>query len=972
MKCDEQQPVCANCLRSKRKCYRGIRLNFTQYTIYNPKKSLSSSSSGPNEFGAYVSEYHHRQFYDRELLSRSHKILDQSITIASLYKDGYKKYEPYVRLHSKKDLELSKLHFQRDMNAYNAKLPPLTGSSSSTSSTTNSSYPNTTLSRSLSYLPTTRHRSQGYINASFHPVSEYELMPPPQTIPTHIDSTRNEYHSYQLTSQDTHGQNYGLMQTYIAPMRHPAPQQDQSTFPYRNSDATQYLQQLHSYRDPQHQQPYYKHMEYREGCPPSQRPQQGPVPQPSNIPYQISRASLGATPAPAPPPPPPPPSGPGPGPSQHIPYYQPALDGHHSNYDNYFSSNAQVSNTPSHSNTIGLRPISIRHNTNSNNQLMHTAIPPQQHYYSSDRIARMAPQYSPLGYHNPEDIPQGPSETPQVQQFPASFHPQSLTPPQHLSLITNSGNADIRTSLQAPGSSSFMPPTSTMPPDLLAQNPLNVDTMTIPQPNFGGDVTNRQSYQQAPDFSFSSGLVGTSSGGETSTRSGAPGSWIKPDPTYPGWQEDFEKYLQVLEDEKYYWLLDMFNEKGVWKSIIPPYCLQERAENNNGFLLECLLNCSRSSGNPRLESIIEVQLSIFDKIFDSVDPNTKQPILNKNLKGKSLDILVLQLLISISLILLMFQIKLTNYLMQIGTYSVTVINNQLKLFAILCELIFLNNKFSFTTTTANTTIDDTKKTTEIGVMKVCAMYSVTILKFFLLKYLQANRKLMDFNNIDDKGPSKWKIVYDYASNNLYYLFNLNLFEIENLKTFYHGFSHCQTFINQKEGNNSDASNLREIIWKVIRYHYEVLNPEKFIDKTTSSNIKVEMHNKSDTNNALLAETEKIYSTKNHDAAPVLPLLNEKLGIKSGSVNDLFNPHRLNRYDYTGKDGTALLPNDRILSMGLLTNYMNSIVANQVDEPTSSTFYKKKIVGVFQALSDSFLESDLALRWERNYSWLLQT
>ncbi|EGW31702.1 uncharacterized protein SPAPADRAFT_67731 [Spathaspora passalidarum NRRL Y-27907] len=99
IKCDEQQPVCRNCIKSKRKCYRGIRLNFTQYTLYNPNERS-------------------RRTRPRQPPNLQFRILDQSITIASLYDKGRRSYKPYLHLHTEEDLRESDLQFQQDMYSF--------------------------------------------------------------------------------------------------------------------------------------------------------------------------------------------------------------------------------------------------------------------------------------------------------------------------------------------------------------------------------------------------------------------------------------------------------------------------------------------------------------------------------------------------------------------------------------------------------------------------------------------------------------------------------------------------------------------------------------------------------------------------------------------------------------------------------------------------------------------------------------
>ncbi|KAK6204721.1 uncharacterized protein RJT21DRAFT_137175 [Scheffersomyces amazonensis] len=115
MKCDEQLPICRNCIKSKRKCYRGIRLNFTQYTMYNPKDSIP------------INEY--------VLPPASYRLLDQSITIASLYKNGKESYQPYIHLHTNQDLEESDMQYHEDLYT---SVPTAASTSLSVSSKSNS------------------------------------------------------------------------------------------------------------------------------------------------------------------------------------------------------------------------------------------------------------------------------------------------------------------------------------------------------------------------------------------------------------------------------------------------------------------------------------------------------------------------------------------------------------------------------------------------------------------------------------------------------------------------------------------------------------------------------------------------------------------------------------------------------------------------------------------------------------------
>lgn len=103
MKCDEQLPVCQNCLTSKRKCVRGVRLNFTLYTFYDPRESIPESADSDPDVHAPI---------DLFSVPRYYAFLDQSVAVSTYYRNGKEAYRPYIHLHSQHDL----LEAARQMN----------------------------------------------------------------------------------------------------------------------------------------------------------------------------------------------------------------------------------------------------------------------------------------------------------------------------------------------------------------------------------------------------------------------------------------------------------------------------------------------------------------------------------------------------------------------------------------------------------------------------------------------------------------------------------------------------------------------------------------------------------------------------------------------------------------------------------------------------------------------------------------
>lgn len=111
MKCDEQLPVCQNCLTSKRKCIRGVRLNFTLYTFYDPKESMPDPSEAGPESLAPMDLYTALRYFG---------FLDQSVAVSTLYENGKKAYRPYLHLHSEQDLAEAARQISVDCNSSKA------------------------------------------------------------------------------------------------------------------------------------------------------------------------------------------------------------------------------------------------------------------------------------------------------------------------------------------------------------------------------------------------------------------------------------------------------------------------------------------------------------------------------------------------------------------------------------------------------------------------------------------------------------------------------------------------------------------------------------------------------------------------------------------------------------------------------------------------------------------------------------
>lgn len=205
IKCDEQQPICKNCIKSNRKCYRGIRLNFTQYTFYDPdehkpkvgdtekqqqEQQQNQSQLVSTQQASHQFQFHSHSYQQQQPIRQRHRILDQSITIASLY-DDTRNYRPYLHLHSQADLRESDLQFQED--TYNSYIS--TSDRKSSSSSRNIAPP----SSSLSIIRPSMDIQQPQ---PYQQQQQQQQQPQPQTSSSSSVRDNSQFIS-QLTSQNT-------------------------------------------------------------------------------------------------------------------------------------------------------------------------------------------------------------------------------------------------------------------------------------------------------------------------------------------------------------------------------------------------------------------------------------------------------------------------------------------------------------------------------------------------------------------------------------------------------------------------------------------------------------------------------------------------------------------------------------------------------------------------------------------------
>lgn len=408
---------------------------------------------------------------------------------------------------------------------------------------------------------------------------------------------------------------------------------------------------------------------------------------------------------------------------------------------------------------------------------------------------------------------------------------------------------------------------------------------------------------------------------------------------------DAQAFVNLIEREKYYWILDLFNELNIWKSVIPTYCLESDG-GKDLFLIDCLLNCSTNS-KIDLNILLQQQLSLWYKA------RTTRLVHSDNISKFE------NLLISISLILLSVfrNIQKENC----TTYMKIILNNQVKIFnKVIAKLKdFLRSK--------NTT----------SIILTSAIQSIVMLKFFLIKKfeleskivntrqlvlnslldLQEDNQLQEFDGSEDiQEQIDYPLLRDkddyMVEQDLSALVHLTSFEISNLNRSFKKYDFAQISYLTQLGNlrhdfTSDAHKLREYLWYVIKLNYVIHHPDNKL-------IEIDYNFIFQSRNVILPNMRP--SRGPSSISNLSELLDDGNGTQSGSSR------AMSKY-------RVVLPNDRGVAINLLREY----IRKQINLGSTEVIQEanQKIYTIFKLIEESVVEKEIKSMWKSSFIWVLQ-
>lgn len=368
-------------------------------------------------------------------------------------------------------------------------------------------------------------------------------------------------------------------------------------------------------------------------------------------------------------------------------------------------------------------------------------------------------------------------------------------------------------------------------------------------------------------------------------------------------------YIHLIENEKYYWLLDLFNDLNIWKAVIPSICLN--AADADPFLIDCLLHCSQQTQIP-LERLLQEQLSRW-KSFRAIYPIDTQ---NTSVFEP--------LLISISLIMLSIYLKFNGE--RLPEFHKIVLNNQVKIF----------NKLMVKLE------ECTKSRRSKSIVVVGCIHSIVTLKYFIVKEFRLDYGAhFDVHNVDitedivyPDNPSLLMDSNPYSNNgglDLSSLLTVTNFEIANLNYGFKSIDIAQLKYNSQSIDvKSEAGEVRELLWYLIKLNYVISNPELAGSFSIDYNF--------------------IYKLGNN----YLP----------GSSNQLTKSYQL------GIHGSKLpLVTDQQKACYIMNEFIHKLI--NIDNPEIVREVNYRIECMFQQIDDGYGNIDSKQKWRRHFGWALR-
>lgn len=421
---------------------------------------------------------------------------------------------------------------------------------------------------------------------------------------------------------------------------------------------------------------------------------------------------------------------------------------------------------------------------------------------------------------------------------------------------------------------------------------------------------------------------------------------------------DVQSYVNLIEHEKYYWALDLFNELRIWKTVIPTYCLESDG-GKDLFLIDCLLNCSVKS-KMDLDNLLQLQLSLW------YNARAIRLVHNDNIHKFE------KILISICLILLSIfrNIQKENC----TTYIKIILNNQVKIFNKVIAKLEEYLRF--------------KKSKSI--ILISSIQSIVILKFFLLKKFEIESKIVKNRQQPLEDPKlarsqendqeeKYDVSEDLQEQIEYpqsrvkneyvadgfqpsVLTKLNSFEIANLNRSFKKYDYLQTSymtlsMTPRQDSRSDAYKLREFLWYVIKLNHVIHNPDNKL-------IEIDYNFIFQSGNVILPNIRLAcgsVANSTTSSSNLSDLLDDTNSSQSGS-NRTTGVSAMAKY-------RIVFPNER----GVATNLLREFIRKQINIGSSDVIHEAnhKIYTIFRLIQESVLEKGIKAMWKSNFAWVLQ-